>query len=225
MSDYAQTTDFSAKDALTAGDPAKAVKGVDLDVELSAISTAIATKFDSDDLATQAEAEAATNNTKLMTPLRASQQLASLASTQAVYKTAAETVNSSTTLQDDDHLTGVTIAASGVYRVTGILVCSIKASSDLKLCLTLASAPTSISVEFAGLGASTATQTRAVQTSSGSAVALTTTSNETMVIVVDGIIVNDTDATTAKLQWAQNASVAEDTILNIGSHLVFDRIA
>lgn len=44
MSNYNQITDFSAKDALVTGDPLKKVMGADVDAELSAISTAIATK-------------------------------------------------------------------------------------------------------------------------------------------------------------------------------------
>lgn len=46
MSNYSQLTNFTAKDALATGDPAKIVKGSDIDAELSAISTAIASKLD-----------------------------------------------------------------------------------------------------------------------------------------------------------------------------------
>lgn len=46
MSDYTQSTDFSAKDALASGDPNKQVLGADVDAELSLISTAIASKLD-----------------------------------------------------------------------------------------------------------------------------------------------------------------------------------
>ncbi len=46
MSDYTKTTNFTAKDALTTGDPAKKIKGVDHDTEFDAIQTAIATKLD-----------------------------------------------------------------------------------------------------------------------------------------------------------------------------------
>lgn len=46
MSDYTQITDFSAKDALSSGDPEKVATGADVDAELAAISTAIATKAD-----------------------------------------------------------------------------------------------------------------------------------------------------------------------------------
>lgn len=70
MSDYTQSIDFSAKDALASGNANKVAKGADIDTELALISTAIGTKYDSDDLASQAQAEAETANTVLMTPLR-----------------------------------------------------------------------------------------------------------------------------------------------------------
>ena len=70
MSDYTQVNDYSAKDGLTTGDPNKLIKGSDIDAELAAISVAIATKYDSADLASQAQAEAETSNLVLMTPLR-----------------------------------------------------------------------------------------------------------------------------------------------------------
>lgn len=47
MSDYTPATDFSAKDALTTGDPEKAILGSDVDAELDAIATAIASKLNS----------------------------------------------------------------------------------------------------------------------------------------------------------------------------------
>jgi hypothetical protein len=50
MSDYTQTTDFSVKDALTTGDAAKKILGSEVDVELAAIATAIASKPDDGDV-------------------------------------------------------------------------------------------------------------------------------------------------------------------------------
>lgn len=47
MTNYTKTTDFAAKDALITGNPAKVIKGVDINAEFSAIETAIATKYDS----------------------------------------------------------------------------------------------------------------------------------------------------------------------------------
>lgn len=70
MSDYSVTTDFSAKDALSTGDPEKLILGSDFDTEFDAIAVAVATKYDSGDIASQAQAEAETVNTVLMTPLR-----------------------------------------------------------------------------------------------------------------------------------------------------------
>ena len=46
MANYTKVTNFTAKDSLTSGDPNKVVKGSEIDVEFSAISTAIATKAD-----------------------------------------------------------------------------------------------------------------------------------------------------------------------------------
>ena len=57
MSDYTPITDFSAKDALTTGDAEKIISGADVDAEFAAIQTAIATKYDSNDIASQAQAE------------------------------------------------------------------------------------------------------------------------------------------------------------------------
>ena len=46
MTDYTKTTDFASKDALSTGNPAKIVKGTEIDDELVAISGAIASKAD-----------------------------------------------------------------------------------------------------------------------------------------------------------------------------------
>lgn len=78
MSDYARANSggnshFGDKDALTTGDADKVIVGSQFDTEFNAIVTAVATKYDSGDLASQAQAEAETVNTTLITPLRLSQ--------------------------------------------------------------------------------------------------------------------------------------------------------
>lgn len=73
MTDYTKTTNFTAKDNLTTGDPLKVIKGAYFDTEFDNIATAITSKYDSDNLASQAQAEAETVNTVLMTPLRVAQ--------------------------------------------------------------------------------------------------------------------------------------------------------
>lgn len=70
MADYTKTTNFTAKDSLSSGNPDKLIKGSDFDTEFDAIATAVATKYDANDLASSGEAVAETANDKLMTPLR-----------------------------------------------------------------------------------------------------------------------------------------------------------
>lgn len=72
MSDYTQIITFADKDALLTGDPGKIIYGADFDPEFAAIAVAIATKYDANDLASAAEAQAETLNTVLITPLRLS---------------------------------------------------------------------------------------------------------------------------------------------------------
>lgn len=72
---YPAADDLSDKDALASGEPEKIILGADLESEFEAIASAIATKYDSSDIATQAQAEAGASNSVLMTPLRVSQFL------------------------------------------------------------------------------------------------------------------------------------------------------
>ncbi len=44
MADYIKSTDFAIKDGLTTGDPSKIIKGTEINIELNDISTAIASK-------------------------------------------------------------------------------------------------------------------------------------------------------------------------------------
>lgn len=46
MSNYTKTTNFTAKDSLSTGDPNKVIRGSEFDVEFNNISTAIATKIE-----------------------------------------------------------------------------------------------------------------------------------------------------------------------------------
>lgn len=46
MSDYTKLTNFAVKDGYTTGNPAKVIKGTEIDDEFNAISTAIGTKLD-----------------------------------------------------------------------------------------------------------------------------------------------------------------------------------
>jgi len=68
MSDYTQIVYFAPKDALITGNPLKKITGTQFDAELAAISTAILSKLDSADIASNAEAAALASTSKLLTP-------------------------------------------------------------------------------------------------------------------------------------------------------------
>lgn len=67
MSNYSQITSFGPKDALVTGNPAKLIKGAEIDPELSAIAAAIQSKLDATALATEVGTQAIqiTTNTPL----------------------------------------------------------------------------------------------------------------------------------------------------------------
>jgi len=73
MTNYTKNVACDVKDGLTTGDPDKLILGTQLDDEFDEIAAAIATKYDSGNIATQAQAEAEASNTVLMTPQRVAQ--------------------------------------------------------------------------------------------------------------------------------------------------------
>ena len=56
MSNYTPATDFAAKDALSTGNAAKLVKGVEVQAEFNAIQTAVNSKADSSTVSGKADA-------------------------------------------------------------------------------------------------------------------------------------------------------------------------
>jgi hypothetical protein len=68
MSDYTKTTNFTAKDGLATGNALKVIKGSYFDTEFDNIVTAVATKYDSTNIASTAQAEALTSDAVLITP-------------------------------------------------------------------------------------------------------------------------------------------------------------
>ncbi len=51
MSNYVKSTDFAVKDGLASGNPAKLVKGTEIDTEFNNIASAVSSKADSLDAA------------------------------------------------------------------------------------------------------------------------------------------------------------------------------
>jgi len=72
VADYIKSTNFAVKDTLTTGNPAKIVKGTEIDTEFNAIASAIASKLDANSPTLTGTplaptASTATNNTQIAT--------------------------------------------------------------------------------------------------------------------------------------------------------------
>lgn len=103
MSNYSKLTDFAAKDALSTGNPSKIVKGTEIDDELSAISTAIATKADLSSptfTGTPAAptASVGTNTTQLATTALVFETMKALYPVGSIYTNASDSTNPGTLL-------------------------------------------------------------------------------------------------------------------------------
>lgn len=142
-------------------------------------------------------------------------------------KTADESVTSSTTLQDDDHLT-FAIGASEEW--VGNLELSVGASlstTGIKVTLTAPSGATAeydaIQLHFSPAG---------VHTNSGRSTTLGTAINFTTTVAADSAkikmafwILNSTTAGSVTLQFAQSTSIATGVTIRKGSFLIAHRVA
>lgn len=140
-------------------------------------------------------------------------------------KTADESVTSSATLQDDDHLT-FSIAASEEY--TGVI--HIDAGANLtvtgfKVAITVpASATLEVIASYIG---TTANETLAGRTTTSGSAALSTTptGSANAHITIAFWVLNSTNAGSVTLQWAQAASSGSALTFRKGSSLTAVRIA
>lgn len=149
-------------------------------------------------------------------------------------KTADETVTSSNTLQNDDHLT-VAVAANKTYAITGFLIWTGNETGDIKFALTF---PTGATVHWAVTGGNNAdTGFNAGGTRGGTQyfASLNQTSSPTGAIDIAGstsplhghllgTIVTAGTAGNLRLQWAQNTSNGTGTVLKKGSWLKVEEI-
>jgi hypothetical protein len=104
MSNYTKATDFAAKDALLSGDPAKIIKGTEIDTEFNSISVAVSTKADTvsptfTGTPLAPTAVAGTNTTQLATT-------AFVTAADVAERTAAATLTSKTVNLTSNTLTG-----------------------------------------------------------------------------------------------------------------------
>lgn len=141
-----------------------------------------------------------------------------------VRKTTDETVTSSATLQDDNHLT-LTVEAQHTYEFRVFLLVDGGATGDLKTAFTF---PTGATCHFTGHGPTTALASgsggsaefngRQAATSGSTTIAYGT-SGSRLGIVLEGVLITGSTAGSFTLQWAQNTSDGTGTTLKSGSYM------
>jgi hypothetical protein len=153
--------------------------------------------------------------------------------TQYIAKTADETINSSTTLQNDDHLV-LPVVANAVYKfeLDLYMIESTDFVGDFKMSFTC---PTGATFDMHGSGAHI-TDLSAGTSSNGEWIGKLATSSAAASLSfgvgtsltgvrVYGRLVMSSTAGNFQMQWAQNASDATGTTLKAGSIMTMTRIA
>lgn len=141
-------------------------------------------------------------------------------------KTADETISSSTTLQNDDHLF-VSVAANTVYDVTLEMRELSQPGDDFKLGFTM---PASATFTGALRGpATSATGFSGAETQSieftGGPLAIGGVAGVNLPISVRGLLITAGTAGTLQIQWAQNSSSASGTTVKANSYLLLRQVA
>jgi len=141
--------------------------------------------------------------------------------TRTVYKSADETVNNSSVLQDDDHLI-IPVVANGIYQFKMTLIMNAAAvDSDFKYHFTVPAG--TVMTFYDKLAAVLAAGTPVAaydQTSTPDVGSLI----GTILFTIEGIIVVSGTAGNVNLQWAQNTAKANNTKLLKGSNVLYCKI-
>lgn len=135
-------------------------------------------------------------------------------------KLADETVTSSNTLQDDDHLF-FPIGANETWAFNMVLSVSANASGGLKYLFTVPSGATA-TAKIAGSANPFAS---AINTDLTAGNGTTNSILNTQSQLIYGTVVNGSNAGTVQLRWAQNASFGTGTTINKNSNLLAIRIS
>lgn len=151
-------------------------------------------------------------------------------STIAKAKTADETVTNSSTLQDDDHLVNMDLAASSTYVVTGMFYVTandnapeFKSAFTYSGTLTTMQIVTRILPNAGGGGTSTEVGPFYSWTTSGTAVNVNLNNARDHIMILSGVIQTNTSGT-LKVEWAnQNAAAGDSTVLKAGSNIILTK--
>jgi len=123
MSNYTKATNFASKDALSTGNPAKVIKGTEIDAEYTAIASAISSKADSNSptftgTPLAPTASAGTNTTQIATTAFVATAVAS--STAIVSeRTATATLTNKTISADSNTLSGIAASSFVLSDASG----------------------------------------------------------------------------------------------------------
>lgn len=152
-------------------------------------------------------------------------------STSVVVKSADETVTSSTTLQNDDHLVA-SLASNAVYALRMLLICSSGASATpgIKYGFTMPSGATMSLSEIANYGNFTSYVFEAAYTNESSPTTdfvsqVKSSGNGKTGVLVTGIVRTSSTAGSLQLRWAQNSSSGTGTVVHKDSHIALTRVS
>jgi hypothetical protein len=131
-----------------------------------------------------------------------------------VRKTALETVNNSTTLQNDDEIFW-TPATSAVYQLELVVMYNSGTIPDLKLAFTV---PTGAALTWAALYVDPSSGSMTVSANLTTGVLAIGGTAGDVHCLVQGVLVMSTTAGNLQLQWAQNTANASNSNVLAGSH-------
>ena len=141
-----------------------------------------------------------------------------------VRKTADETVNNSSTLQNDDHLI-LPLGANEVWIFQFFLFSNSSTTADIKIAFT---APTGAVFQYlissADIGVDSSTTTATFARMSTGAINIYGESLDKLDIL-RGLVINGANAGNLQLQWAQSLAEVSDTIVRANSCLIATKIA
>lgn len=143
------------------------------------------------------------------------------------YKTADESVTSSTALQNDDELFA-SLPANSTWSMTSYIQTNgaNTGTGDIKIDFSVPAGATLKYTSFGTTTSSPAIQYEATVNSAGTARAVGTNgASPDMGMAMQALVTIGSTAGTVQFRWAQNTSTATATIVRAGSHLKFTRMA
>jgi hypothetical protein len=144
----------------------------------------------------------------------------------SVSKTGNQTVNNSTTFVNDTHLT-LALAASATYHVSAMVIVSGPTGADYKQLWSFPTGATGLQFIHGPELPVTSVRSTAIQARSaslGTTMTYGTDGTENSAIRQELFLSTSTTAGNLRLTWAQNAAVASNTTVYLGSYMTAYRV-